>query len=494
MTDKKIILEELGRIRELMGFNDNSTLNINEAVGPGGPGKGIFDEVIPGGAKTLDNLGALGKTYDDLFTYSSRMSNLVPSKNIDDFIDLVGRQNNTTKNLVTKDMLKAFIANDSLLTKELMESAAKIAEERVALLLSKISFNEVFTRAGYPNVPSKLNDGLKTPVDDTNINILNQVLDLTENIIKGEPTLKNSLEGKELLEQIAGKRQQIKDFEDLKIIKNQNISPSPLPSPNSISDGTIDELTERLRQQIQSSFDTNNTTSVQSQLNDIIIDLESKNLLNIPEGMNRSTVIDQITKGSGIDERKIADVLNNLGPAEQSLYVQKQVEILTTALNRAKDNVNNSNKPSWFKKFFTKSVDETIETSNTFAKMSKIKPVATVKGITKGYLIIGGILSLSCFISEAWQSEKTDTLPESEDLMSCLLTVLTWLPKAGSMGWDWLTTTTYENTPEDFKKWVEDNEYTEPDYVEGDGYSYRDKNGDRQSAIYDNEEKTFKQE
>ena len=261
-----------------------------------------------------------------------------------------------------------------------------------------------------------------------------------------------------------------------------------------ISDGTIDELTERLRQQIQSSFDTNNTTSVQSQLNDIIIDLESKNLLNIPEGMNRSTVIDQITKGSGIDERKIADVLNNLGPAEQSLYVQKQVEILTTALNKAKDNVNNSNKPSWFKKFFTKSVDETIETSNTFAKMNKLKPAKTVKGMAKGYLIIGGILSLSCFISEAWQSEKTDTLPESEDLMSCLLTVLTWLPKAGSMGWDWLTTTTYENTPEDFKKWVEDNEYTEPDYVEGDGYSYRDKNGDRQSAIYDNEEKTFKQE
>jgi hypothetical protein len=230
MTDKKIILEELGRIRELMGFNDNSTLNINEAVAPGGPGRGIFDDVIPGGSKTFDNLTALGKTYDDLFTYSRRMSNLVPSKNIDDFIDLVGRQNNNPA-IVTPQMIKAFIANDSLLTKELMETAAKIAEERVAMLMSNVNFTKAFNDAGFPNVPSKINDTLKTPVDDVDIPTINQGLDLAENIINNVPALKNSLEGKEFLEQIAGKRQQIKDFEDLKNIKNTSPSPNPAPNP-----------------------------------------------------------------------------------------------------------------------------------------------------------------------------------------------------------------------------------------------------------------------
>lgn len=227
MTNKTIILEELGRIRELMGLNEGSILNINEAVGPG---NGIYDEIIPGGSKTFDNLSALGKTYDDLFTYSNRMANLVPSKSLDDFIDLVAKQNNTTT--PTPAMIKAFIANDSLLTKELMETAAKIAEERVALLMSRVNFDDVFKTAGFPSVPSRIDSILKTPVDDSNINILNQGLDLIDNIIKGEPTLKNSLEGKELLEQIAGKRQQISDFENIKTFKSQNNTPNPAPNPS----------------------------------------------------------------------------------------------------------------------------------------------------------------------------------------------------------------------------------------------------------------------
>jgi hypothetical protein len=210
-TDKKIVLEEMDRMMTLMGLKENSISTINESVGPG---KGIFDEVIPGGTKTLDNLGALGKTYDDLFTYSSRMSELVPSKNIDDFIALVSKQNDDVT--VTPEMLKSFIANDPILTKELMETAAKIAEERVALLLSNISFSKLFKDAGFPEVPNKINATLKIPVEDTNIGIINQSLDLMENLIKGNETLKNSNEGKELLDQIAGKRQQINDFKTFK--------------------------------------------------------------------------------------------------------------------------------------------------------------------------------------------------------------------------------------------------------------------------------------
>jgi hypothetical protein len=95
-----ILIEEIRRINSLISINNSSDL-IKESVGPG---KGIFDEVIPGGAKTLDNMSKLSKTYDDLFDYSKRMSDLVPSKNIDDFIDLVGKQYNTKT--VTPDIEK----------------------------------------------------------------------------------------------------------------------------------------------------------------------------------------------------------------------------------------------------------------------------------------------------------------------------------------------------------------------------------------------------
>lgn len=218
-TDKKIVLEEMFRMKTLMGLKENSIISINESVGPG---KGIFDEIMPGGSKTLDNLTSLGKTYDDLFTYSNRMSDLVPSKSIDDFIDLVSKQNNDAP--VTPEMLKSFIANDPILTKELMETAAKIAEEKVALLMSNVSFGKVFSDAGFPTIPTKINELLKNPVNDSNIGLISKGLDLIENMIKGENTLKNSDEGMELLGQIEGKRQQINDFKDLKTFKGNIVS------------------------------------------------------------------------------------------------------------------------------------------------------------------------------------------------------------------------------------------------------------------------------
>ena len=208
-----ILTEEIRRINSLISINNSSDL-IKESVGPG---KGIFDEVIPGGAKTLDNMSKLSKTYDDLFDYSKRMSDLVPSKNIDDFIDLVGKQYNTKT--VAPDMLKAFIANDPILNHDLMEAAAKIAEERVTSLMKNLSFVEVFNKAGLPDVPKSIKQILSYPVDESTKSYITAGLDSIEDFIIKNQYLKNSTEGKEILDQIVGKRQQIKDFDTFKPVK-----------------------------------------------------------------------------------------------------------------------------------------------------------------------------------------------------------------------------------------------------------------------------------
>jgi hypothetical protein len=204
-----ILTEEIRRINSLISINNSSDL-IKESVGPG---KGIFDEVIPGGAKTLDNMSKLSKTYDDLFDYSKRMSDLVPSKNIDDFIDLVGKQYNTKT--VTPDMLKSFIANDPILKKELMEAAAKIAEERVTSLMKNLSFVEVFNKAGLPDVPKSIKQILSYPVDESTKSYITAGLDSIEDFIIKNQYLKNSTEGKEILDQIVGKRKQISDYDSI---------------------------------------------------------------------------------------------------------------------------------------------------------------------------------------------------------------------------------------------------------------------------------------
>jgi hypothetical protein len=197
---------------------------IKESIGPG---DGIFDEVIPGGTKTLDNMYALSKTYDDLFNYSERMSSIAPSKSIDDFIGEVAKYNKVTKISVDSNMLRRFIANDPILTKELMEAAAKIAEERVILLMSKISFNEVFTKAGFPDVPKQMNEFLKIPVDSSTIPYINRGMEIMGDLIKNNSILKNSEEGTEMLSQIEGKNKQIKDFEGLTNLKTKIVTSYP---------------------------------------------------------------------------------------------------------------------------------------------------------------------------------------------------------------------------------------------------------------------------
>jgi hypothetical protein len=228
MTDKKIILEELGRMREIMGINEISKSRMNEIkrlISEGDGTKGLIDEVIPGGVKTMDNLGKLTKTVDDLFTYSARLSEYAPTKSFDDFLAVVSKKNNNQE--VTADMLRSFIASDAKLADELMGAASKISEEAVGKLMQDVKFTDVFVKAGMSDLPETMKGILGTKIDSGSMGQVKAGLDSMEDIIKST-NLKDTVEGKELLDQISGKRKQIGDYEDLQTKKS-----SPTPSVTS---------------------------------------------------------------------------------------------------------------------------------------------------------------------------------------------------------------------------------------------------------------------
>jgi hypothetical protein len=201
---------------------------INESMGPGDK---IFDEIIPGGAKTMDNLGKLGKTVDDLFAYSARMSELAPTKSFDDFLAVVSKQNNNQE--VTAEMVKRFIASDAKLTDELMSAAAKISEEAVVKLMQNIKIDDVLLKAGLKNtwgamgtIPETIKGIIGFDINSGTVSQIESGLKSIEDIITST-NLRYTYEGMEILKHTAGKRQQIEYFKNLKTPEIKIVKKTP---------------------------------------------------------------------------------------------------------------------------------------------------------------------------------------------------------------------------------------------------------------------------
>jgi Zn/Cd-binding protein ZinT len=207
---KTLSESKLGNAKPLI--NEISRLTINEAMGPGDK---LIDEIIPGGAKTMDNLSKLGKTVDDLFAYSTRMSELAPSKSFDDFLAVVSKQNNNQE--VTADMVKRFIASDAKLTDELMSAAALISEDAVIKLMQTIKIDDVLSKAGLKNTEFEyfVYDVIGFDINSGTVSQIEAGLKSIEDIIKST-NLRYTYEGMEILKHTSGKRQQIEYFKNLK--------------------------------------------------------------------------------------------------------------------------------------------------------------------------------------------------------------------------------------------------------------------------------------
>jgi hypothetical protein len=207
---QKLILEEVFRIREMMGFKSlNKKLLLEWSK--------IADETMPGGA--MDDLASLGKTVDDIFSYSTKLSTEFPTKTFDSIIDRVAKDNAIDSTSVTTEMMRNFISKQGLFD-ELMAVAAKIANEKVGGYTKDINFMNAFKNAGFDGLPSEMQTVIKQKITTDNKGTTNQILDGYKNLIEGNATLKNSDPGKKMLETINNKKKEIADFE-----KNKTTSP-----------------------------------------------------------------------------------------------------------------------------------------------------------------------------------------------------------------------------------------------------------------------------
>jgi hypothetical protein len=100
-----------------------------------------------------------------------------------------------------------------------MGAASKISEEAVRKLMQNVKFTDVFTKAGMADLPETMKGILGTKINSGSSSQVKAGLDSMEDIIKST-NLKDTVEGKELLDQIVGKRKQIGDYEDLQTKKS----------------------------------------------------------------------------------------------------------------------------------------------------------------------------------------------------------------------------------------------------------------------------------
>jgi hypothetical protein len=218
---ESLLIEELVRIREMMGFNGYNKKLLLEI------GRQLADEALPGGV--MDDLAALGKTVDDIFTYSTKLGNDFPTKTFDSIVDRVAQENgNISSNSVTKEMMQEFFAKSGTFD-DLAEVAAKIADEKVGGYISDTGFMNAFRNANLETLPSTLQVSLKNKVTAANKGTMNQILDGYKNLIEGNATLKNSDPGIKILDTINNKKKEIADFDANEVRKTQNQFTPPPP-------------------------------------------------------------------------------------------------------------------------------------------------------------------------------------------------------------------------------------------------------------------------
>jgi hypothetical protein len=219
--NKKLISEEILRIREMMGFKSlNKKLLLEWSK--------IADETMPGGA--MDDLASLGKTVDDIFSYSTKLSDEFPTKTFDSIIDRVAKDNAIDSTSVTNEMMRNFISKQGLFD-ELMAVAAKIANEKVGGYTKDINFMNAFKNAGFDGLPSEMQTVIKQKITTDNKGTTNQILDGYKNLIEGNATLKNSDPGKKMLEAINNKKKEIADFEKNKTTSTKTEVPTTKVEP-----------------------------------------------------------------------------------------------------------------------------------------------------------------------------------------------------------------------------------------------------------------------
>lgn len=489
--EKKLILEELFRMRELMGMNVLSetrySISRNLLMESG---KSV-DELIGLGPKSVDNLTKNGVDFVNDLTKLSDEFTARGIKSFADLSDVVAKKEGIAVADLTDDMIEAYIKNDDALYKSILAKASAAAADQVDQLIKNVNVSTIFSKN--PDQLKSYNVFISTPPSARNIDVLMDGVDssideldkIIDDLNAAGGTVPDEL--KDLYEQMVSRKTDLTNY------KNKGTTPTPstpkpkddFPEPEDLltddvaeeivsnPQSTINEMFDaiiknrKLRRSVAPSLKPEDFEIIRGRLVAKYGDISMETLLKNYDVMksdaltmlkNAQKVIDDAEKGivkEGTDPNKYR-ILKNIG---NFLYDNK--------LTRACIGTDGKNK------------------SEVGFKGAALKIPACALGL----LFISDML--------VWVSK-----PKNErDFIGCNLlgviggckyfTEYGFCESACSESKEPILQKVYDDTDEDFAKWVSDNDGTSPG-KDNTGRFYTDKNNKKQYVDHDSSKRIFK--
>jgi Skp family chaperone for outer membrane proteins len=223
--EKKLILEELFRMRELMGMNVLSETRYSISRNLLMEGGKTVDELIGLGPKSVDNLTKNGVDFvNDL----SKLSDEFTARGIKSFADLsdvVAKKEGIAVADLTDDMIEAYIKNDDVLYKSILAKASAAAADQVDQLIKNVNVSTIFSKN--PDQLKSYNVFISTPPSARNIDVLidgvNDSIDELDKIIDDLNAAGGTVpdELKDLYEQMVSRKTDLTNY------KNKGTTPTP---------------------------------------------------------------------------------------------------------------------------------------------------------------------------------------------------------------------------------------------------------------------------
>jgi len=483
--EKKLILEELFRMRELMGMSVLSETRYSISRNLLMEGGKTIDELVGLSNRSVDNLTKNGV---DFINDLTKLSDEFTSRGIKTFADLsdvVAKKEGVAVADLTDDMIESYIKNDEALYTSILAKASAIASDQVDQLIKSANLTTIFSKnpdqlTSYKTyigtAPTARNvDNLINGVDSS-IDEISKIIDDADGIVPDELA--------DLYDQLLAKKTDLSSF------KNKGTTP-PTPKPDNdfpepedlITDdvaeevisnplSTINEMFDaiiknrKLRKSIAPSLNSEDFEIIRGRLVAKYGDINMETLLSKYDLMksdaltmlkNAQKVIDDADKGivkEGTDPNKYR-TLKNIG---DFLYDNQ--------LTRACIGTAGKNK-------------KTVGFTGAGYKI----PLCAL-----GMLFINDVLSWAA-------TPKTE-----RDFIGCNMlgtlglcgtfTEYGFCEKSCSESTEPILQKVYDDTDEDFTKWVSDNNGTAPG-KDADGRFYTDKDGNKVYVDHDSAKRIF---
>ena len=253
---KKIVSEELGRMRVLMGINvlSETSRSISHNLLMEG-GKSI-DDLIGLGPKSVDNLKSVGVNFTNDLTKLSDEFAKNGIKTFDDLSNVVAKSKGLDVGDLTSDMIESYIKNDEVLYTSILKRSAEAASKITDELIKTADLSKVFSKS--PLQLASYKSYLSTVPTQRNISVLSE--GVTQSVIELDGIINDIKTGKvpgvdtvprelnELYEMFLSKKLELYYF------KNMN------PSNNIPVKTTEGDLYSELQKMIMNSTDSPEVT------------------------------------------------------------------------------------------------------------------------------------------------------------------------------------------------------------------------------------------